>query len=90
MAFQLFTQEIRKRFTSMTHPENNAEQEKRKGQKLTIPVAAYQSTIVTGNATIYLTLLVKFSSKKKFPTNPHAKLAPFRPKHHFGSGNPTA
>ena len=60
------------------------EQQKRE-IKLTIPVAAYQSNIVTGNATIYLTLLVKFSNKKKFPTNPHAKLAPFNPKHHFGS-----
>ena len=73
------------------HPKNNTDQQRAKRKiKLTIPVAAYQSNIVTGSATIYLTLLVKFSNRKKFPTNPHTKLAPLSPKHHFGSWNPTA
>ena len=36
-----------------------------------MPVDRYQKIIVKGNATIYLTLRMKFNSKKKFPANPH-------------------
>ena len=41
-------------------------------------VAKYQEMIVAGKATIYLTLLVKFSSKQKLPKKPQARDIAFK------------
>jgi hypothetical protein len=41
-------------------------------------VAKYQAMIVIGKATIYLTLLVKFSSKAKLPRKPQARDIAFK------------
>ncbi len=41
--------------------------------KLTIPVAKYHAIIVTGNAIIYLTRLVKFNKREKLPKKPQAR-----------------
>ena len=53
-----------------------------------MPVAKYHKMIVMGSATMYRILLVKFSSKNPFPTNPQASEAPLSPRHHFGSLKP--
>jgi hypothetical protein len=45
---------------------------------LTMLVAKYQEMIVNGKATIYLTLLVKFSSKAKLPKKPQARDIAFK------------
>lgn len=43
-----------------------------------MPVDKYQKIIDRGNATIYLTLRIKFRSKKRLPANPHPREIAFR------------
>lgn len=43
-----------------------------------MPVDRYQKIIDRGNATIYLTLRIKFRSKKRLPANPHPREIAFR------------
>jgi hypothetical protein len=45
---------------------------------LTIPLAKYHAIMVSGKATIYLTLRVKFSSKQKLPKKPQARDIAFK------------
>lgn len=70
-----------------------------------MPVDKYQKIIVRGSATIYLTLRIKFKSRKKFPANPHPSEIAFKIislespsvkvmnficiSHQYGSGMPT-
>ena len=45
---------------------------------LTIPLAKYHAIMVSGNATMYLTLRVKFNSNKKLPKKPQPKDMAFK------------